>query len=97
MESLPAEGRRRVAVQRITPQLDGGRFPIKRTIGERVRVEVDLFTDGHDQPAGVLRHRAGAGPWQETPLEPLGNDRWAATFTVDRLESPARAVEPTQG
>ncbi|MGH7919293.1 MAG: alpha-1,4-glucan--maltose-1-phosphate maltosyltransferase, partial [Candidatus Dormibacteraceae bacterium] len=93
VESLPSEGRRRVAVQRITPQLDGGRYPIKRTIGERVRVEVDLFTDGHDQPAGALRHRAGEGPWQETPLEPLGNDRWAAAFTVDRLGPWSYTVE----
>ncbi|MBO0745545.1 MAG: DUF3416 domain-containing protein, partial [Candidatus Dormibacteraeota bacterium] len=83
--SMPSDGRRRVSIEGIAPQIDCGRFPIKRTVGERVRVEVDLFTDGHDQPAGVVRYRPCQEPWRETPLTPLGNDRWAAEFTVDRL------------
>ena len=85
--SMPIDGRRRVSIEGITPQIDCGRFPIKRILGERVRVEVDLFTDGHDRPAGVVRYRPGEEPWREIPLVPLVNDRWAAEFTVDRLGS----------
>jgi starch synthase (maltosyl-transferring) len=91
--SMPIDGRRRVSIEGITPQIDCGRFPIKRTLGERVRVEVDLFTDGHDRPAGVVRYRPGEEKWREIPLVPLANDRWAAEFTVDRLGSWSYCVE----
>jgi starch synthase (maltosyl-transferring) len=76
---------RRLIVERIQPEIDGGRFPIKRTVGESVSVTVDLFADGHDLIAGVLKYRV-AGPrdpaWAEVPLADLGNDRWGASFIV---------------
>src|SRR5688500_1650475 len=52
---------RRLIVERLQPEIDGGRFPIKRTVGESVSVTVDLFADGHDRIAGVLKYRL-AGP-----------------------------------
>jgi starch synthase (maltosyl-transferring) len=79
----------RVVVERLLPEIDGGRFPIKRVAGERVEVTAHVFADGHDHLAGVLRwRRAAAGPeagapaWTEAPLEPVGNDVWRASFTV---------------
>ncbi len=51
------EGRRRVIVERVTPQVDGGRFAIKRVVGEVVQVEADAFTDGHDAISVLLRYR----------------------------------------
>ena len=46
-QTFPEEGRRRVAIENVTPQIDAGRYPIKRTIGERVAVEADmLLLDG---------------------------------------------------
>jgi starch synthase (maltosyl-transferring) len=50
-------GRMRVMIERVRPKVDGGRFPIKRVVGERVQVGVDLFADGHDAVAGALRYR----------------------------------------
>ena len=47
----------RVVVEAITPQVDGGRFPIKRTVGDTVVVEADVFADGHDNVAAVLKYR----------------------------------------
>ena len=47
----------RVVVERVQPEIDGGRFPIKRTIGESVMVSADAFADGHDLLAGVLKYR----------------------------------------
>jgi len=77
---------RRVVVEGIEPQIDGGRFPIKRTIGEGVRVRADIFADGHDAVAAVLRYRrSGDQKWQEVPMALVENDRWEAAFIVETL------------
>ncbi len=82
------DGRQRVVITAVAPQLDGGRFPVKRTPGESVRVEADIFADGHDLLACRLLHRRkGQRRWRELPMEHLGNDRWAAEFTVEE-EAP---------
>jgi starch synthase (maltosyl-transferring) len=52
-----ASNRGRVIVERVWPEIDAGRFPIKRTPGERVTVSADIFTDGHDLLGGVVRYR----------------------------------------
>ena len=81
-----AAGQRRVVIERLRPEIDAGRFPIKRTVGDAVSVTVDMFADGHDLLAGVLKHRrVPAASWTEIPLTPLGNDSWGASFTVTEL------------
>ena len=78
--------RARVVIEAVAPQINNGRFPIKRTVGERVAVEIDAFADGHDAVACALRYRReGNELWSETPMRPIGNDRWRASFTVDEL------------
>jgi starch synthase (maltosyl-transferring) len=79
------EGRKRVVIEGVRPEIDSGRFPIKRTVGEAVQVEADIFTDGHDALAAVLRYRRGDEPWGEAPMEPLVNDRWRGAFPVTGL------------
>ncbi len=76
----------RVVIEGVTPQVEGGRFPIKRIVGDVVVVEADLFADGHDPVAGVLliRHEQDR-EWKELSLESVGNDRWRGQFTVDRV------------
>ncbi|CAN5719631.1 alpha-1,4-glucan--maltose-1-phosphate maltosyltransferase [soil metagenome] len=77
---------RRAVVERVHPEVDAGRFPIKRTPGEEVVVSADVFTDGHDTLAASLLYRqAGAPGWTEVPMQALGNDRWQARFVVDAL------------
>jgi len=77
---------RRVVVEAIEPQIDGGRFPIKRTVGEQVRVRADVFADGHDAVSAIVRYRrAGDERWREMPMASIGNDRWQASFTVTAL------------
>jgi starch synthase (maltosyl-transferring) len=76
----------RVVIENVTPEVDAGRHPIKRVVGESVVVEADLVADGHDVLAGVVAYRpADDSAWREVPLQPLVNDRWQARFTVDRL------------
>lgn len=84
MADLPRRGR--VVVERVAPEIDGGRFPIKRARGETVVVEADLFADGHDELAAALSYRHLEDQrWTEVPMECVGNDRWRASFTVTAL------------
>jgi starch synthase (maltosyl-transferring) len=92
---LPEEGRRRVAIERLSPDL-GDDFAIKRTPGESVEVEADIFADGHDQIAAVLLYRLIGrldNEWHETPMTPLVNDRWRASFTVEHVGRYEYTVE----
>jgi starch synthase (maltosyl-transferring) len=77
---------RRVVIERVSPEVDGGRFPAKSTVADPVEVQADVFADGHDVVRVVLRYQfADTRGWTETPMELLGNDRWRAGFTPDRL------------
>jgi len=80
------DGRRRVVIEAVTPEIDGGRFPAKRAVGERVTVEADVFADGHDALSCVLRWRhQSSSLWNDVPMLPLVNDRWRAEFMVGEL------------
>lgn len=86
MAMMQGDGRRRVVIEGITPEVDAGRFPVKRTVGELVQVEADVFTDGHDSiSASVLVRKAGSKNWIEIPMKAVGNDRWAASFRVSEI------------
>jgi starch synthase (maltosyl-transferring) len=86
MAVTQADGRKRVVIEGVSPLIDGGRFPAKRTLGDQVRVEADIFTDGHDSiAASLLVHREGSDKWTEIPMQPLVNDRWTAAFRVKEL------------
>ena len=87
-------GLQRVLIEAVEPQVDCGRFPIKRTVGEEVVVRADVYADGHDTVAGVVLFRkVGEEPWREQPMRPLDNDRWQGSFTVDTLGRYEYCVE----
>ena len=78
------DGRKRVVIEAVTPEIDGGRFPIKRVVGESVFVEADIFADGHDLLAArLLSRKEGVSPWSEVPMKQGVNDRWRGTFIVE--------------
>ncbi len=80
------DGRKRVAIESVSPEIDFARFPAKRTVGEKVTVEADIFADGHDALACVVRYRHEAvSDWTEVPMVALVNDRWRADFVVTEL------------
>ena len=80
------EGRSRVVIERISPEIDGGAFPIKRIVGDTVVVDVTAFTDGHDAISVVLLYQHEYEPnWSETPMVALSNDRWRAQFTTNTV------------
>jgi starch synthase (maltosyl-transferring) len=64
-------------IENIQPLLDGGRYPIKRVVGEDIVVEADVFKDGHDIVAAALKWRVfGESRWHETAMRHIDNDRW---------------------
>jgi len=93
MEPAP-EGRRRVVIEAVSPEVEGGRFPSKRSLGERVAVEADVFADAHDALACVIRYRhRSETAWSEGRMTALGNDRWRAEFTATELGRYVYTVE----
>jgi starch synthase (maltosyl-transferring) len=85
MEERQEDGRRRVVIEAVSPEIDCGRFAVKRVVGETVVVEADVFADGHDQVACQVLHGHGGDPLQSSPMTPLGNDRWRGKFPVEQL------------
>src|SRR5438128_3194054 len=87
--AMPPDGRQRAVIENVTPVVDGGRFPVKRLVGDVVAVAADVFSDGHDEVRAALAWRGPAdAEWHQTDmtlLEPLGNDRWGASFKVDTV------------
>jgi starch synthase (maltosyl-transferring) len=72
-----------VVIENFSPLIEGGRYPVKRAVGEDLTVEADVFKDGHDVLCAVLKWRGpGATQWHETPMEcidPWNKDRWRGT------------------
>ncbi|HET9179860.1 MAG TPA: alpha-1,4-glucan--maltose-1-phosphate maltosyltransferase [Terriglobia bacterium] len=81
--SLACDPPPRVVIENVYPEIDDGRFPIKRVVGESVVVAADIFTDGHDVISAALHfRRRGETTWLEAPMVPTVNDRWHASFIV---------------
>jgi starch synthase (maltosyl-transferring) len=77
------EGRCRAVIEGVSPQVDAGRYPVKRSVGETVTVEADVFTDGHDAvDCAVCFRYEGASVFEEVTMLPLVNDRWRGEFRV---------------
>ena len=76
----------RIQIERVWPQLDCGRYPVKRTLGESVDVWADIFRDGHEVLRAAVRfRRAGARRWREAAMQEVESDRWTGAFEPDEL------------
>src|ERR1019366_6533389 len=83
MPEVQADGRPRVVIEHVQPQIDCGRFAIKRVVGDKVIVDAKVFADGHDLIACQVSYgREGDTAVQSAPMKPLGNDLWRGEFTV---------------
>jgi starch synthase (maltosyl-transferring) len=75
-----------VAIENVSPEIDGGRFAVKRVVGDVMTVEADAFTDGHDEIRVVLGWcEDDCLEWREIEMEHLGNDRWRASFPLAEI------------
>ena len=84
--TISDQGRSRVVIENVKPEIDCGRFPAKRTVGESMTVEADIFADGHDALSALLLYRKdGVSRWTDIPMQPLVNDRWRGAFEVQEI------------
>ncbi len=80
------EGQLRVAISHVQPQVENGRFAIKRIVGDDVIVTADIFTDGHSHvTADLLFRHQDDQEWQKIPMQYLDNDFWRGRFKVNTL------------
>ncbi|MEN0006790.1 MAG: maltotransferase domain-containing protein, partial [Bacteroidota bacterium] len=77
--------RNRVVIEHVQPEIDGGKFFIKRVLGETVTVTAAVFGDGHDAiRASIYYKQQSKKRWTEVFMTPTTNDVWEASFTVDQ-------------
>jgi starch synthase (maltosyl-transferring) len=77
------EGRNRVIIENVKPEINHGRFPVKRVINDKVKVEADIFCDGHDKVSAELLYRhVNHKDWNISGLKHILNDRWQGSFEV---------------
>ena len=82
----PTEGRRRVVIEEVQPQIEAGRYPAKRVLGDTVEISAAIFSDGHDHVAARLHyHHKSQKKASTVPFAAVNNDIWSAKFTVDKL------------
>ncbi len=77
--------RRTIVIERVVPELDGGRHPVKRIVGDTLHVSADIFADGHGMlDAALLLRAADEDEWREAPMRLVDNDRWAGEMVLER-------------
>jgi starch synthase (maltosyl-transferring) len=84
----------RVVIENIHPIVDGGRFPTKGVQGECLRVEADIYVDGHDELTACLLYRNSTDRmWHTVPMVFIANDRWWGKFLLQELGCYEFALE----
>ncbi len=72
-----------VLIEDVRPQIDSGRYPVKREVGDTLDVSADIFKDGHDALAAVVRYRRwDEDDWHEVEMAYVDNDRWSGSFAL---------------
>ncbi|MDE1162968.1 MAG: alpha-1,4-glucan--maltose-1-phosphate maltosyltransferase [Acidobacteriaceae bacterium] len=90
----PTEGRRRVVIEEVQPSVDAGRYPVKRVLGDVVKVRCAAFSDGHDHVAArILYKPVNERKWRSAPLTSLPNDYWEGEFPVDAIGAWSFTIE----
>ena len=79
-DAAPPSG---ILIERVSPELDCGRYPVKREVGDVLEVSADIFREGHDHIGAVLCHRReDEAAWHDTPMRHVDNDRWSASVPL---------------
>lgn len=77
------DGRQRVIIENVSPELNGGKYPAKSAEGGLIVVEADIFVDGADTiSAEICARPSGSSEWLRSPMLSQGNDHWSGSFSV---------------
>ncbi len=88
------EGRKRVIIENVKPEIGSGSFAIKRVVGEKIVVEADIFADGHDSVSAVLLYKKESDArWKDFAMSLTENDKWTGEFIVKELGVYLYSVE----
>jgi starch synthase (maltosyl-transferring) len=91
---MKPEGRKRITIENVWPEIDCGRYPVHRISGELIELEADIFADGHEELAAVILYRFAEGQqWQEAPMQLRDNDRWRGKFPVSEVGEHIYTIE----
>ncbi len=86
MMRLTEDRLRTIVIEAVYPELDGGRYPVKRIVGETFEVWADIFAEGHDVLAAALKYRPKQETrWREAPMTFFDNDRWRGSFRLEQI------------
>lgn len=93
------EGHKRVSIDNVYPEIECGKYPIKRIVNEQVKVEADIFADGHDKVDALLLYREKRKgknkdkKWQEKPMTFINNDHWYGIFQIENTGDYEYSIE----
>ena len=88
------QGQLRVYIDNVYPEIDGGKYPIRRVPGEIVEVEADVFADGHDLVCARLLYRHfSEKKFSIAPMESTGGERWKGSFEITKQGTYIYTIE----
>ena len=83
--SGPIDATEKIVIENVQPELNCGKYAVKREVGDSLEVQADIFKEGHDAVAAAVRYRAeDEEEWREARMHFVDNDRWSGSFVVDR-------------
>lgn len=89
---------RRLTIEEVWPEVDAGRHPIKRVVGDRLEVWADIFCDGHDVVAACIKYKEATDrDWSEAPMVFFDNDRWVGRILLRRNTRYLYTIEAWRG
>jgi starch synthase (maltosyl-transferring) len=84
----------RIAIEHVYPEIDAGRFAVKRVVGEVLEVWGDIFADGHDKLQARVKYKTlGQPQWTDAPMSFFDNDRWVGRFPLTENTDYLYAIE----
>jgi starch synthase (maltosyl-transferring) len=81
---LRIDARRRIVIEDVHPELDCGRYAVKREVGDALEVWADIFKEGHDALSAAVRFRTERDEeWREVAMRYVDNDRWMGRVPLE--------------
>ncbi|UCG68836.1 MAG: DUF3416 domain-containing protein, partial [Thermoplasmata archaeon] len=83
-----------ISIEKVSPEIDCGRYPVKREVGERFEVLADIIKPGHNEVSATIKYRhKSEETWNEATMQHFDNDRWVGSFTLKRLGNYEYTIE----